>query len=550
MQRRENLNLVPFDPEIERTFRKHRRENLQVAALNQTMAEDNINNGNNAVNVVPEAKRALRDYAVPLLQAYIQMIQSSVQFGRLPSDDPNAHLVNFLEICDTFKYNGVTDDAIRLRLFPFSLRDKAKSRLNSLPNGSITTWEELAQKFLTKFFSPAKTAKLRNDITSFTQFDVQTFYNGLIGSIKTIIDVGGGGALMSKNAADAYNLLEEMASNNYQWLLERSGSRKAVGTYEIDAMSNLAKQVAALSKKIDTMGVHAVQNSICEMCGDGHSNDLWPSNSNLNVPPSFQQQSRPPIPEKKSQVEELILQYMSKTNAIIQSYGASLRNLETQMGQLANSINSRPQGALPSDTQVNPKGKKHCNAVTLRSGKEVGEVNGKSIESSNEHIDDDNAIVEKEVEVEKTDNGQVKNQGNFEANYPPPPFPQRLKKQRLDKQFEKFLNVFKKLHINIPFVKALENMPRYVKFLKDILTKKRKLEDFKTVAFTDECVSIMPLSIAEKIRLNEIQPTTVSLQLAYRTIRYPVGIIEDVLVKVGHLYISVDFIVLEMEEDQ
>ncbi|XP_017982359.1 PREDICTED: uncharacterized protein LOC108663273 [Theobroma cacao] len=237
---------------------------------------------------------------------------------------------------------------------------------------------------------------------------------------------------------------------------------------------------------------------------------------------------------------------MSKTDAIIQSYGASLRNLETQMGQVANSINSRRQGALPSDTQVNPKGKEHCNAVTLRSGKEVRRVNEKSIESSKEHLDDDKAIVEKEVEVEKTDNGQAKNQGNFEANDPPPPFPQRLKKQRLDKQFEKFLNVFKKLHINIPFAEALENMTSYVKFLKDILTKKRKLEDFETMALTEECSAIIQNKLPPKLK----DPGSFSIPCTIdRTIKYPVRIIEDVLVKVGHLYIPVDFIVLEMEED-
>ncbi|XP_017973257.1 PREDICTED: uncharacterized protein LOC108661385 [Theobroma cacao] len=59
----------------------------------------------------------------------------------------------------------------------------------------------------------------------------------------------------------------------------------------------------------------------------------------------------------------------------------------------------------------------------------------------------------------------------------------------------------------------------------------------------------MPLSVAKNLGFQEIQTTTVTLQLANRTIRYPVGIIEDVLLKVGHLYIPVDFIMLEIEDD-
>src|SRR5262249_22195866 len=76
-----------------------------------------------------------------------QMIQNTVQFGGLPNEDPNAHIASFLEICDTFKANGVSNDTIRLRLFPFSLRDRAKGWLNTLPSGSITTWDGLAEKF-------------------------------------------------------------------------------------------------------------------------------------------------------------------------------------------------------------------------------------------------------------------------------------------------------------------------------------------------------------------------------------------------------------------
>ena len=91
-------------------------------------------------------------------------------------EDPNLHLSVFLEVCDTLKINGESIDAIRLRLFPFSLRDKARAWLHSLPPGSISTREELTKAFLAKFFPPSKTASLRNQITSFTQREDRTLY--------------------------------------------------------------------------------------------------------------------------------------------------------------------------------------------------------------------------------------------------------------------------------------------------------------------------------------------------------------------------------------
>jgi len=82
----------------------------------------------------------------------ISMVQQS-QFGGTPLEDLKLHLSMFLEGCDTLKLNGVSSDAIRLRLFPFSLRDKTRAWLQSLPSGCITTWAELIRAFLTKFFS-------------------------------------------------------------------------------------------------------------------------------------------------------------------------------------------------------------------------------------------------------------------------------------------------------------------------------------------------------------------------------------------------------------
>ena len=91
-------------------------------------------------------------------------------------EDPNLHLSVFLEVCNTLNIKGASTDAIRLHLFPFSLRDKARAWFHSLPPGSISTWEELTKAVLVKFFPPSKTASLRNQITSFTQREDETLY--------------------------------------------------------------------------------------------------------------------------------------------------------------------------------------------------------------------------------------------------------------------------------------------------------------------------------------------------------------------------------------
>ena len=83
---------------------------------------------------------------------------------------------------------------------------------------------------------------------------------------------------------------------------------------------------------------------------------------------------------------------------------------------------------------------------------------------------------------------------------PPPPFPQRLRKTNQDKQFGKFLEILKQLHINIPLVEALQQMTNYVKFMKDVLTNKRKLGEFETVALTNECSLLLHTKIPPKMK--------------------------------------------------
>jgi len=107
--------------------------------------------------------------------ALISMVQQS-PFDDMAMEDSNSQLSVFLKVCGTLKINGASKDAIRIRLFPCSLRDKAKARLHFLLLGSITTLDKLIKAFLAKFFPPSKATSLRNQITSFTQWNDESPY--------------------------------------------------------------------------------------------------------------------------------------------------------------------------------------------------------------------------------------------------------------------------------------------------------------------------------------------------------------------------------------
>ncbi|XP_031283306.1 uncharacterized protein LOC116141982 [Pistacia vera] len=225
------------------------------------------------------------------------------------------------------------------------------------------------------------------------------------------------------------------------------------------------------------------------------------------------------------------------------------------MGQIAKKLNEQPQGFLPSNTVTNPR--EQVNAITLRSGIVLEEVEqkGKDENPPKEKEESDEEI-EEEIIVEEKPTSPIKEESKREKmpkqkkeklpfpeippklahHTPPVPFPQRLRKQNQDKQFTKFLD-----------------MSSYAKFLKEILSNKRKLEEEEIVMLTEECsssINLMHFSSFRKLEISEVKPTTISLQLADRSIKHPRGIIEDVLVKVDKFIFSADFFVLDMKEDK
>ncbi|XP_059438721.1 uncharacterized protein LOC132171426 [Corylus avellana] len=162
----------------------------------------------------------------------------------------------------------------------------------------------------------------------------------------------------------------------------------------------------------------------------------------------------------------------------------------------------------------------------------------------------DNQVVEQE---EDTTGQEGEECGNKEKRYADPsiatpiiedpprsfmpkaPYPKRLQALKRGRKFEHILEVFKQVQINIPFLDAIQQVPSYAKFFKDLITVKRKTNVPRKAFLT------------EQLGLGELKPTAMTLQLANRSVKVPQGIVEDVLIKVDKFYFPVDFIVLDTE---
>ena len=141
-------------------------------------------------------------------------------------------------------------------------------------------------------------------------------------------------------------------------------------------------------------------------------------------------------------------------------------------------------------------------AIQLRSGKDLS--SNKKTEGK-EETEKEKEEIEKEeeknnqIEQLKGSNDQKKNEG-VPAYTPAVPFPQRLQKSRREEHFSKFLDIFKKIEINIPFAEVISQMPLYAKFLKEILSKKRNIAEEGIVNLTATCSAIIHQKLPAKMK--------------------------------------------------
>jgi hypothetical protein len=255
-----------------------------------------------------------------------------------------------------------------------------------------------------------------------------------------------------------------------------------------------------------------------------------------------------------------------------------MKMLEMQVGQLAGRL-SASEGKLPG----RPQGPETAKAIETCSGKEAEDPE----HSAGARKPKPSVEVEEFTKEEVTK--IITEEPEFEMPGEDTKIPQlkpRYFQGKLDNHFEKFVEVMRRLSINMPLLDSLQ-VPTYSRYFKDILVNKYEIATLwvdhvkmseqcsatianglekqkdprcptipcsagsfkfeKALCDLGESVNVMPRDVFEKLHL-PLEATGMCLELSDKSIRYPLGITEDLPVKVGHHFILIDFVVLDMGE--
>ncbi|KAK8652814.1 hypothetical protein V6N13_126837 [Hibiscus sabdariffa] len=553
--------IFDFDPEIERTQRNLKRRVRRLMEVNRNNGQQPADGQNLPAQAdvaiappIPQNNqqppvRTVCDYLAEDLEGLnpaitkpefeaehfelksvmFNMLNTLGQFSGSPTENARQHLKSFLEICNSFKIHGVSNDVLKLKLFPYSLRDKAKAWLNNLQPSSLQSWTQLCRSFLAKFSYTNMTDHLRNQITSFRQEDdeamheaweryrdfyrrcpmhglpewtqVSIFYNSVNTPTRMMLNASANGTLPDKLPREILEILDKLAQNDYQHPISRRGTTRR-GPAQLDSSDTILAQIASLTNMVKNMQkqphIQEVKalDAFCELCGNNHDasecgqnieSSCYVGNYNKNTMSNTYNPTwrKHPNFSWKNQNNTLNPQPPTQTG------------FQNQPRQNPQQLLPRPIGGFPSDTEV-AKGATHeqYKAITIRSGKILIHTSNQrgTAASPSAAINTPAEADEPAKTSEDHDDPHNTNKGESSAEpshskpdksediRPPPPFPQRLKKQ-----------------------------------------KKKQIEEFETAAATETCLALMQ--------------------------NKPEGKIEDILVQVDKFIFPADFLILDCKAD-
>nr|GEY70549.1 reverse transcriptase domain-containing protein [Tanacetum cinerariifolium] len=502
-------NLFPPLDNHELTIRRRSRSNPTLLNNSEMAAEGN------------------GDLPIPDLRTMEELCQPSLN-GR--GDDANKHLDKFLHVTVSINVNGVTDDALRLYLFPHCLIHHATAWFDRRPRNSINTFEHMAKMFLRKYFPPSIVTKLRNEITNFCQR----------------------GTFMKRRLEECYDLIENMTAHHNDWntSAQRSESSSSITSSFDTEIAALKAEMAEINKNL--MRVLQVNQQVkavtpnCKTCGGPHSFSDCPATigntQNVYAAGAYQAYQAPPYqasvyqaPVHQPQIPQPQVATTNEFTNFMKGNDAILKNMQTNMTSLTNS-NLEVKNMFGQFMKINT-------ASSLGSG--TLPVNSPIIEP-----------VASPVSTPRTN------------QRPLVPYPSRMQDQKLrDKandQREKF-SKSSSLLTNKDKLCELARTPLNEHCLTVLLKKlPEKLGDpgkflipcdfpemAECLALVDLSASInlMPLSVWNTLSLPDLSPTCMTLELANRLISRSVGVAEDVFVKVGIFHFLAYFVVVYFDAD-
>ncbi|KAL6333014.1 hypothetical protein AAG906_020034 [Vitis piasezkii] len=489
--------------------------------------------------VPPLEQLIIRPHIVPLLP----------NFHGMESENPYAHIKKFEEVCNTFREGGASIDLMRLKLFPFTLKDKAKIWLNSLRPRSIRNWVDLQAEFLKKFFPTHRTNGLKRQISNFSAkenekfyecwerymeainacphhgFDtwllVSYFYDVMSSSMKQILETMCGGDFMSKNPEEAMDFLSYVSEVSRGW--DEPNSRE-MG--RMKAPVNPKGGIYMLSEDMDMKAktqAHVMPCTICQSCdhvvdecptipsmremlGDqanvvgqfrpnnnapyGNTyNSSWRNHPNFSWkprPPPYQPQAQTQAPQQTSSVEQAIVN-LSKV------MGDFIDNIQYSISRLTNLNIVNEKGKFPSQPSQIPKG---VHEVETQDGepsnlREVKAVitlrSGKEVDQPLPKVRQDEELMSRRTLVKESNN---QDEGSGKKNASKSSIEEEPRIAIKEDMMKKHMPLpFPQ--VNIPLLDMIKQVPTYAKFLKDLCTVKRGLNVTKKAFLTEQVSAII-----------------------------------------------------------
>ncbi|XP_050877193.1 uncharacterized protein LOC127080953 [Lathyrus oleraceus] len=505
----------PFDAEIERTLRTRLRQ-ARLARLESDEEQPSIHSGSDSglereIKTMgenpPPPERLLGDYG-----------GANAPTGRLTIVNQPVNVANF-------------------QLHP--------STINQLERKHFTGKEEMEKAFLNEYFPASVFLRKRYEILNFKQKNgetlggaykrfkrvlvacpthnmdptkqMQMFVNGLKIKTKQFIHIAAGGSTNFSTSTSIKKIIEAIAANEHLELYGRCQSKPEwvihlkLETNKIRIEDTIA---AEIEKRLKAMNIGTQQVAqvllvptvCCEICNAPHQTVYCFATPQQVEVTKFFMQNNPysntynpgwknhPNFSWKDQKGNTPQhgQYQTQYQQQKQQQAPKKADWEISIERMQLASSSEAQGALPSTTVTNPGEHNNVSVVITRSGKS-NEVVEEMDEEEDRLIKVDleikeNGVVREELVAPKLVMREIVTEPKLVVKLP---FPTRNKKKgQHEKKFEKFLELFKKLEINIPLLEALEQMHTYAKFMKGIVSKRRAI-DTNPIILTETCSAIL-----------------------------------------------------------